>query len=162
MLTQSTRRVLYADRDFCLGDWRNVMLMMWGGEMRLEHLAAIRECQAQMNRAYPGSVGIVLFTQTMKLPGREVRKASEMIGRELTPISLGAAHVVEGDGLKVATLRTVLSAILLASRQRGPSRVFNRLDDAVPWLQAQPNVVAGGPETTPSLLDAATVLRRTF
>jgi hypothetical protein len=154
--------VFYADKDCSVGAWRNVMIVFWAGQMRQEHFDAVRACNTQVLRSYPATAGINVFTPTFQLPDATARHEAEKLGRELMPRTIGAANVVEGDGMRVGTIRTVLSAILLTSRAKAPQRVFARLPDAAAWLSELPNVVAPGPNVPPALSDVVQAQRHQF
>ncbi|HET6347002.1 MAG TPA: hypothetical protein VFH51_18850 [Myxococcota bacterium] len=153
--------VHYTDDAFCVGVAPPAICIVWAGEMRSRHHDAIRQCLTDLLRRQPSCIALNLFTHTFQLPGVTMLKQAEAMGRELAPHAHLSAAVVEGEGLRTGTIRTMLSAILLASRTKAPNRVFARLSDALGWVAEQPQAL---PRTTGRAdLDAfATALRGRF
>jgi hypothetical protein len=152
----------YVDDSFCLGAWNNVLLMVWGGDMRGAHIKEIRRCNERLLKGYSAALGFTVFAPAYRLPGAAIRAESEQLSRELLPSSLGSANVVLGEGLRIATLRTVLTAVLMASRSGKPNKVFGHIEDAAEWAVNQPSVDRGTGNPYHGLLDAARALRKIF
>jgi hypothetical protein len=154
----------FADEAIAMTSWNNVLIMVWGTEMRLEHIQEIRRQNDRMLQqgGYSTGFGITIFTPSFALPGAAVRTESEKLGRELLPMSLGSANVVQGEGLRPATIRTVLSAVLMVSRSNKPNKVFSHIQEGVEWMLTVPGIELGTGNAYQSCLESIMTVRKLF
>jgi hypothetical protein len=154
---------LYLDASFAAAIWNNALLTVCAGEMRLDHIEAIYSVRERIVQQHGTVMGFTIITPGLTLPNATVRAASEKLVRETADTTLGSVSAVLGDGVRMTTIRAVLSALMLAARVNKAARIFSSLEDAAEWTLTVPGVVqSGGHSPGPNLLDAARELRGHF
>jgi hypothetical protein len=116
------------------------------GDVFLEHWsaeadAADFERQWKLQRAFANAlpekrfltlsyVGLARFP----VPSGEAREVLNKSRLDLAPLSGGAAVVLPARGFVAATLRAILTGLMLIQKSKSPTEVFATLDEATHWL----------------------------
>lgn len=127
-------------------------------EMEQRLIEAAEVASSDILRAYGtlGYIGLFEPESTVMMPS-ECRKPSiEYVGR-YTDHFFGAAMIYERSGFRATLVRSMITAVHLASRARHPLRVFGELEQGVKWLEsaAPPRAKVG----SEALLDTLSRLR---
>ena len=80
----------------------------------------------------------ISFVERKSGPGTapEARDAIAEIARKYDKSMTGSAVVCDGTGFRATAVRSVVTAIHMASRSSSPSKVFAAAEPALEWLQA--------------------------
>jgi hypothetical protein len=83
-----------------------------------------------------GSVSSISFVERKAGPNTtpEARDSIAEIVRKHTRCITGAAVVCEGTGFRATAIRSIVTAIHMASRSQHTSRVFSVAEPAIEWL----------------------------
>jgi hypothetical protein len=103
----------------------------------LDGVAAIGRGLAKLTQRYEKACS-VSFVERKSGPGTapEARQAIAEIAHEYDKHISGAAVVCDGTGFRATAVRSVVTAINMASRASHPSKVFATGDLALQWLQS--------------------------
>ncbi len=133
--------------DHAIGEWRNVLLTVWRGDITVGALETSRVASHDLHARHPD--GLVVFNVVSHLipvpDGPVRRKASSVLGETGGHVRC-TATVIEGEGFWVSTARAVVATITLLSRASHPHRVFATIDEAAQW--AETFVVGDGARAT--------------
>ena len=133
-------RIYHTDVDACLATWRNVQMSMFGGTLQTLHVPFMKRARDDLAATFPQSaVTLVVILPDCNLPNAEARKAVGSLMARATQSERAAAYVIEGSGVGATALRTMVSALNLAAGGKHPSKVFDKMSLAVPWLADQCN-----------------------
>lgn len=101
-----------------------------------------------------GYIGLFEPESSVVMPSEFRVPSAEYVARH-TDHFFGAAMVYEPSGFKATVVRSVITAVHLASRARHPLRVFTEVGAAVDWLEtaAPPRAKRGSAALTRELLD---------
>jgi hypothetical protein len=120
-----------------IGVWRSGL-----NDARFKAMIELGKAASEMKQGPIPSLSVVV-----QLPGATDPRSRELgkdLTREMAPYSLCGAQVLEGSGLWMATVRLLVTTVQLAAGNKIPSRVFDRVDDAVLWLSTQDRVNVDG------------------
>jgi hypothetical protein len=107
------------------------------------------------------SIVIIESLNTKRLPDDDVRKRSAEMADALAPHVLGAAQVIELEGLMAGAVRAYLSGIALLARGGiKPTKVFRHVEDAVRWVCGLPEQVPEVATRSDDLTQAVVSLQR--
>ncbi|HEX2733019.1 MAG TPA: hypothetical protein VHM70_15525 [Polyangiaceae bacterium] len=137
-----------------------VMLVIWRGAPTAGRFQMFSELTERMVREFPdGFYQLQIIEAQSPPPASDERKASAHLLERMKGHAKGIAFVIEGDGPRVAIVRTILRGMSMLSRGGVPKYFFAHVEEAVRWL---------GPVLDPSvapsaqLLNALTVMRGSF
>jgi hypothetical protein len=131
----------YVDDVCALGFTSHAIVGVWRGGLnaaRFDAMIAVGEAAQRQRGEAVGSLSLVI-----QLPGgvdAQTRELSKALSKRMEPYSKVGAQVLEGTGLWMSAVRMMMSAVMVASGNRVPNKVFDKLDDGARWLTAQ----AGG------------------
>jgi hypothetical protein len=123
-------RLLAVHHDLSIGAWRDVVILAWRSELRMDLVELAGKTFAELAPARP--IGLFATVDPgWPLPGRLERAA---YGRVLgsVPLAFGAV-VYEGEGFYLAAVRAVVTAWSLLRRASAPARVFDTVSSAARW-----------------------------
>lgn len=143
-------------KDHAIGEWRNVLLTGWRGDITVDALEVTRVASHDLHTRHPAGLVVFNLVRTLiPVPDAPVRrKASSVLG-ETGGHVLCTATVIEGEGFWVSAARAVVATITLLSRASHPHRVFATIAEAAVW--AEPHVSGDGARAA-ELAAAATSL----
>ena len=125
----------YRDATLRVAILPRLCVVRWFDSPQLHHFP---EIVAAMKAAGEGG-GAGLFNVVDgggKLPsfGGGVREAASEFARELTPLSVGAAHIILVGGLTGTAVRMFLSTLTLLSRSKAPTTIHTSVADGAAWM----------------------------
>jgi hypothetical protein len=135
---------------FVVAELEGVVVLWWRTDVSVEGAAATDQIMEQLERRsarHFGFITVVDAQADLRVPGPARTAVSRMIKRFEPSIS-AAAIVFEGDGFKATAVRSIVTAINLAARNKFPNRVFPLVAPAVRWVLES----LEGPKTQPAIL----------
>ena len=135
----------YSDAHAAFGTWHNVMVSIFTQQLQHEHLAEIKKVHEELLQRYPaGHMGVVLVEATAQAMRPELRAPTVDLMTQINKFSLAGCYVFSGGGVMMTSVRTVVSAMILASRPSRPNKAFSDLAAASQWIADQ-NAVSPQP-----------------
>jgi hypothetical protein len=124
--------IAYRSDTYFIGHAGSLIVSAWSAPSSLASLDELDRMHIDMLRRYPGGFSLLTVMRDVEAPPEEVRKAgSEMAKRHKNNV-IGRAFLLRGHGLRIATMRMVLTSILFFDRV--PSHVASELEAALRWL----------------------------
>lgn len=132
-------------------------LMVVSHGLTLEAVDAVGRAMAKLAHRY-GKLSSLSFVDRKRGPNTttDARDAITEVVRKHSHAITGGAVVCEGTGFRSTAIRSIVTAIHMASRASHPSKVFNAAEPAIQWLASTRS--DGGLDVT-LLLEAADGLR---
>lgn len=126
--------VLYVGEDHCVAAFGPILAMV----VRTDPGSNILEDQKHWIRhlrshAPDGCAFITVLSSDTPPPSEEARAFIKQVFRTFGEVVQSGAMVIEGKGFVAATLRSILSMILMALRPSYPFKIFAQLDDCLAW-----------------------------
>lgn len=152
-------RISYSDVDIGMAAFGNVQLTIFSGRLQVHHMPIVEALRAEIVAANPdGCFSLVTILPNIRLPAPEARAAGVAMIAKFERTERAVAFVIEGKGVGMSALRTVITTMVLASRTAKPHKVFEQNSQAVPWL-AERSTHMGRPLTPADLGTAVLELR---
>jgi hypothetical protein len=128
--------VMYEDRTLRVVSDGYALLTAWFDTPRPEHLRALVRAAETHHQRLRGQKHVVASILIGGSPdfSDEMRKLTAEVGMRMAPWRAATAHVVLFGGLRGVIARSITSTVLLISRSRAPTKVFDSIDPAIPWL----------------------------
>ena len=153
--TQPYELLHFGDTDLvaCVGP----CLVVLSHELSLDAVAAMGRGMAKLEHRY-GKLSSLAFVERKGGPttASEARDAIAELVRKHAHAITGAAVVCEGTGFRATAIRSVVTAIHMASRSSHSSKVFAAPEPALEWLAS---TRSDGALDARLLLEACTLLR---
>lgn len=137
MLAQADASIIRTDRDFMMGTWKNVFVLVWydmnerGAEVvdaEFRRFAAVR----------PRGFGILtIVDEDAPMPGSRARSMVSNTLSRLGEAVVGLAVSQEGAGFRGAAVRSVAVGLSLLARPPYPFKIFADVPAAAGWLSAE-------------------------
>lgn len=131
-------RVVFEDEGLQIATWSRVFINRWRTVATLERLLILGEHQHALIKA-TGDHRIAVLTaledKSGLMPNGPARKEAEAIARSTRDAVLLQAQVIEGDGFVAASIRALLTGVMLAIRAPFPNKVFKTVEEALPWVE---------------------------
>ncbi len=124
-------------RSFSARSIGRVAVLIWHTEVTLEGVKALGEVFAELRgQNFAEGLGFltIIESKTDLRPPAAVRQSVAQILRDYGGDICAAAVAYEADGFKATIVRSVITAINLASSSRFPNRVFSHTRHALGWL----------------------------
>lgn len=124
--------------------------------LNITGVSLMRRAMTEMSERHEkfGSLTIVEPEADLLLPG-DVRSGIDNIVKRFSTRMTGAAIVFEKQGFQATAVRSLVTAINVASRASHPTQVYSELQEALSWL----NGLTGGEPTVGRLLQVVKQLR---
>ena len=150
-------QVVHVCETATVGAHDRVVVWLWQVAPNDAALASVKRLVGTLARKYPEGVGVLhlLPNPDGKIPNEEQRKKLAQLRRDCDYAVRASAIVFEGDGIRSAIIRSITTAVMLASGTKRPLTVFGDVKTATAWLRERLGVSLG--ET--ALLEAATRVR---
>ncbi len=133
-------RVVYEDDGLQIATWSRVFINRWRTVATVERLTILGKHQHALIDAMGDRRIAVLTTLEDKsglMPNAPARKEAEALARSTREAVILQAQVLEGDGFVAASIRALLTGVMLAIRAPFPNKVFKTVDEALPWVEEQ-------------------------
>jgi hypothetical protein len=122
------------DPSSSIGSWRNVAITFGREAPSLEAMKNYHLNVENVLKEYPAGVGLVTVMREKSTPAGDGRDVAIKMFRELGPRLTAALFVVTASGFAAAIQRSVISAVILASGQKGHFKVVPALEDGLDWF----------------------------
>jgi hypothetical protein len=107
-------------------------------QLTLAGISATRRALGDLTDRYDKVGFITVLEDTSKVTVTdEIRAGVAGIVRQYSPLFCAAAVVFEGQGFRATAVRSVVTALNIASRAQHPNRVFSRLNDGIGWVESK-------------------------
>ena len=129
-------RVIEVTPKWAMGEFEQCITMIWSGQP--DHAAMQRRAEELLDLAkrFPGKCALVeVVESTAKPPNQDTRRVAMEVFRKLGNDLSAIAFVLEGNEMRTALIRAVITGMLFFVKQPQPSRVFKRLDELLEWLR---------------------------
>ncbi len=141
-------RCLASGEGYHFASWRNVFILDFYRTLTVEALDATTTAKRLALKANPdGLIVLNLVDGTQPIPSGPIRAYAEERSKKDLGGVLCHATIVFGDGFRVATMRSVLSGIIVVQHSPFPRRVFSSVGEAAVWTSkfagAAPGYVQG-------------------
>jgi hypothetical protein len=129
--------------DYAFGSWRNVFIVLWRGDTTIQAVRQLaRECE-RFRELFPD--GMFLFTIILPdatPPPGPVRGALAAFLKSADYIRASAV-VMEGNSIRAALVRGVVTGLTMLARQPFPHRVCSLEDAGLLFEKANPSKTRG-------------------
>jgi hypothetical protein len=127
-----------SNTDFAVATLGSYVLLLWRKKTGLQAVTWVRKAFADFLRDHPDEkISFLTVVQADCALGtsEEIRKAlADLLGTYKSNLA-GAAVAFEAQGFQMTVLRSVITAVNIATRARFPNAVFAHTGDAVAWLR---------------------------
>ena len=129
-------RIVYSDENAVLGSFKQLQATLFLRQMQPIHVKPIASLRQQLLDEYSGKLrGLIVLEAQCIAPVPAVRDATLALMADPNLRSVGTAVVIQGASAMAATLRTMVSSMLLASRSDDRlSRLFSDVAPAGEFL----------------------------
>jgi hypothetical protein len=128
--------LLFADEGLALANLNGLFVNIARRPATMDDLAQVRQLISKHFEKYPQTASIaVLEPNAAQSPSKEFREASAALTRDFK--SLAVAIVIEGEGFRAATMRTLAAGLYLINRAGYPHKIVASVDDGTRWLMAK-------------------------
>ncbi len=130
-------RIFHSDENAILGHCKQLQVTLFLRQMQSEHVKLIASLRQQVFDEYPNRLlSIIVVGPQSIVPVPQVRSAALALLADPTARSAGTALAIMGDTAMAATLRTMVSTMLLATRANDrPTKLFADLAGASEFLE---------------------------
>jgi hypothetical protein len=154
-----------ADAEHCIAMWRNVLIQIWRTATSEVGARNARAAGAKLLAATQGPLGcIVVVERDAAMPSPAARAQLSALVADVAARTRGIALVQEGDGFRAATVRAVMTGLMLVARNAVPHKIFRTVDEGEAWLRSLMDGHAGAPgelaQTVAGLRDRMPARRR--
>ena len=120
---------------YAIATWRNVLLMLWTGEITISTLDASERAGMTIQRRYPWQVALSVSAATVRIPDQTVRThAAKLIKAREDHVRM-TVTVIEGESFMHSAGRMVITAMTTLSRSKTKPVIIRSTDLAVPLIQ---------------------------
>jgi len=127
--------IAHEDEHHLVATWGNLLLLIWKNETRLAAIQGLRDTMQGLAKRQPdGMTLLTVIERGAPLPSSTERRALSDVLRDFSGSVLRSAVLIDADGLRAATVRSVITGLTLIARQPYPHRVFGRAAEAAAWL----------------------------
>lgn len=133
-------QVIYEDDGLQIATWSRVFINRWRTVASQERLAILGQHQRALVDATDDrriAVIVTLEDKTGLMPNAAARKEAELVAKSVRDAVIVQAQIVEGEGFVAASMRALLTGVMLAIRAPYPNKVFKTVEDALPWVEGQ-------------------------
>ena len=121
-----------------IGEQDRCLFVVWRQQPTRKMFDLRHHVLAELALRHKGECGYVeLIESTSKPPTDELRKVAVDVFRKLGRDLSCVGFVMEGNELRTALVRTILTGMTFLVPQMQPSKVFKRLTDAAIWIRPQ-------------------------
>ena len=137
----STLSVAHADPQFSAGSWGSLVILVWREAIAAHHLHIAHETQRNVVAATGGPISVLHLYGSARLArmDEQTRLVSAGLLQDIAPHVVAHAHVVEDAGFVASAVKSLLGSLSQLSRTVVPYEVFDDIDDALRWLDSQPD-----------------------
>lgn len=152
-------KIFSSDRTHVTGHVGPVFIAIARGPLTLAVHEAMQHDTEELIARFGECGYMTIIEEGCPAPPEDVRNASMKFMQRLGPKLVGVAAVIEGGGLRSATIRAVMTGITLFTRAAQPTKHFADIAAASDWL-AQELKTANKPVPANTITGAVDRLRR--
>jgi hypothetical protein len=138
---------------WAMGEFERCVAIVWCGQPDVHALTRRGEELLELTKKFPGNCALVeVVESTAKPPSQEARRVAMEVFRTLGNDLTAIGFVLEGNEMRSAMIRAVITGMLFFLKQPQPSKVFKQLQPMIEWLR--PRIHAAddfGPRLTAAL-----------
>jgi len=115
--------------------WRDVLVIVAYGPTTMESQNEIERTATALQDRVPAGIGFISIPlEHMGMPDEPVRREIRRVTSSIAPRMRGMVAVVEGSGLRVAAIRSLMMAFKMILQRHSPTHVTRDLRSALTWL----------------------------
>lgn len=138
--------------DYAFGAHRNLAIAVWRRETTVEAIQQLRRHLSDLGlTARHDLLLLTLVERAAHPPSAAARQATAEQLRSSAGMICRAATVLEGDGFRAATVRSIAIGLSLLASQPFPYKVFSSARDAAEWLASESTSELGSSEIVEAL-----------
>jgi hypothetical protein len=130
----NARTLVGASPDHVIGHIGPVICCIWRGDASVRDLDLFEQAAAQVTKAHPRPLLLVVLGPHARPPGAAFRERSAWLMSRIDTTLGGSALVIETPGFAGAVQRSILLGIAFVARVHHPFEIFASTDEALPWL----------------------------
>jgi hypothetical protein len=141
-------QIVHTSENATIGVVGNVVIWKWHQMPSDFVLSSMRREVASLSRTYPEGTGAihVIAMPDRQFPDDVQRKKLVALRRDCEYSIRASALLFEGDGIRSAVIRSLATAVMMASGNKRPQLVFGDASAATSWLRGQ--LGHGAPDAT--------------
>ena len=145
---KSAPRVAYRSENAVVGTVGNVIVWRWLEAPNDATFAVVRREVTTLAKAHPDGIASfhLIEMPDRKFPNDDQRKKLASLRKDCAYTIHHSALLFEGDSIRTAIIRSLVTAIMLASGNKKPQVVFGTTSEAIAWLRSQ--LGARGPDAS--------------
>lgn len=154
-------RIYLSDALAAVASWRGVSISWFAGQPTIHHLRAFRSASRDLIKRSGALPGLLVLDHD---PAGKV-DLSEQMRKEVKETlysfndhNVFGAVVIDADGIAGATIRALVSGVLLLARTKYPIKIFNGHAVAADWLAAQMKITREAP-TAAEIIEALALVK---
>lgn len=139
--------------DHCVATWHDVLIQIWRTGTSLQAARVVRATARRLAAERPGALAtLVVIERGADMPSAEARAELSAMAVDQQARMVAAALVHEGNGFRTATVRAVMTGMMLVSRSAFPHKIFATVEEGSRWLRAEPRLDGRQLEELPEAL----------
>ena len=128
-------RVIEVTERWAMGQFERCVAIVWSGQPDVYALTRRGEELVELTKEFPGNCALVeVVESTAKPPSQEARRVAMEVFRKLGSDLSAIGFVLEGNEMRAAMIRAVITGMLFFVKQPQPSKVFKQLEPMIEWL----------------------------
>ena len=153
-------RVIEASERWALGELDRCVLVVWRLQPDEQTMRTRAAALLELCSKYEGKCALVEIVEpTSKPPNEATRRVAMEVFRDLGPRLSFITFALEGDQLRTAVVRAIITAMLFFVKQPQPTKVCKSLAEATSWVRAR---LDGPPDLEDQLARGFDDLRRSI
>src|SRR5258708_3639900 len=133
--TPARLRVISVNEMCAMGEIDGCIAVVWHQQPSPDAFRARNEQLIELARKAPGKCALVeLVEPQAKPPSQETRRVAMEVFRQLGTDLSAIGFVLEGNEMRSALIRAVLTGMMFFVRQLQPTKVFKHIDDMAEWV----------------------------
>lgn len=129
-------QIHHEDADFTVASFANVIVWNFRVAVTLTYMQRAELVHKDLQRRYPNGFGVMTIVSEkvgLSMPADARQKAGEIV-KQFQHNYCAISDVVEGSGLKAATVRGVMAGIRLFGKNTCPVKVYADAEEAARWI----------------------------
>ena len=128
--------IWFACPDAVVGSFRNVSMWSWRSDVTPLIVGEVRRCMLGVAKQHPDGMGGFTFVHRgARVPDDGLRKQITKMRRESAYAMKGGAVLYEGDGMRGALVRGVVTGLMLLAPEIYPHSVVATIPEGVGFLR---------------------------
>lgn len=130
--------VIETNGELAIGIYGRCLLVVWRAQPTDATMGRRNVILREICAKFPGNCALVeVIEPSSKPPNESTRKVAMDTIRDLGPKLTAIAFALEGDQIRVALNRTILTTMLFFLKQPQPTKAFRTIREALTWTAAR-------------------------